>query len=97
MDKLEHLLVCLNEEGTEIAQSTDKALRFGLDDRYPKTKDTTCRQDIEREINDLLGVIELLQEEGVPFPRLFNREDIEAKKAKVLKYMSYARARGTLT
>lgn len=95
MNVSEHLLTCLAEEGGEIALAAHKALRFGIDDGYPGT-DRTNRCDIVQEVNDLLGVIELLSEHGITLDGLFDRSAIEAKKAKVRKYMDYAAERGCL-
>ena len=93
MNKIEHLLACLTDECAEITQAADKALRFGLDDQRPGGE-TDNRMDIEREINDLVGVIELLVENGVTIHQ--HRHYIDAKKEKVLKFMDYARNKGTL-
>ena len=93
MNTIEHLLVCLNEECAEIAQAADKALRFGLNDQRPGGT-TNNRMDIERECNDLIGVIELLIENGIMIHK--DRVAIEAKIEKVRKFMDYARSQGTL-
>jgi len=95
MNIVEHLLVCANEEGLEIGQAADKALRFGLEDMHPKTGTTTL-SSLVAEINDLLGVIELMQDHGVKLEGLFDRLAIEKKKAKVLIWMEYSRKAGTL-
>ncbi len=102
MNSAEHLLTCVNEESGEIAQialrlsqATCKALRFGLDDGYPGT-DRTNRMDLVREVNDLIGALEGLVEAGVELPGLFDRAAIEAKKAKISKWMEHAKARGAL-
>lgn len=94
MKKAEHLLVCLAEECAEIQQAVSKALRFGLDDGSPD-KTTTNAEDIQKELVDLLGVIALLGDEGI---MTFDttKVDVPEKKAKVRKYMDYARERGTL-
>jgi NTP pyrophosphatase (non-canonical NTP hydrolase) len=91
----EHLLTCLAEESGEIAQAAHKALRFGIDDGYPGTERTN-RRDIVQEVNDLIGVLELLCENGIRLDGLLDREAIEAKKTKVKKYMEYAVERGCL-
>lgn len=95
MNTIEHLLACLAEEGGEIAQAAGKAGRFGLQDTNPS--DGISNQDrLVQEINDALSVAELLQEEGVEMLGVGDRAAIEAKKAKVRRYMAYARDRGTL-
>ena len=45
MNKLEHLLVVVNEECAEIQQATSKALRFGLYNGHPN-KETMNEEDI---------------------------------------------------
>lgn len=94
MTRTEHLLVCLAEEAAEIQQAVAKALRFGLDDGYPRT-DRKNRNDIMREIADLIAVTEMLQEEKV-LASPFVRFRISAKKAKVKKWLKYAKQQGTI-
>lgn len=95
MNTEEYLLVCLAEESGEVARASHKALRFGLDDGFPGTSRTN-RQDIVQEANDLLGVIEVLIDNGIELPGLFDRVAIETKKAKVYRFMDYSVARGRL-
>lgn len=95
MNVTEHLLVCANEESCEIGQAADKALRFGLHYGYPET-DRTNITDFVREFNDLVGVLELMQENGIEMPNLFDRLAIDSKKSRVNKYMDVARRLGTL-
>ena len=95
MNKIEHLLTCLVEECTEIGQATTKAQRFGLDDVNPGTHNTN-RSDIVKEVNDLIGVLELLQECGVELPGLYDREAINAKKERLLIWMSRSEQLGLI-
>lgn len=102
MNTQEHLLTCVGEEaveivqiGTRISQATSKALRFGLDDGYPQT-DRTNRSDLVREVNDLIGALEALQDAGVELPGLFDRTAIEAKKARIAHWMEHAKNTGAL-
>ena len=95
MNRTEHLLVCVTEECAEITQAVDKALRFGLDDGSPE-RQTTNAEDIMAEYCDLIAVVMMLMEEGSL--KDFNMDRaIEAKRAKVNKYLEYSKARGTLT
>ena len=94
MNKREHLLTCLIEECAEIQKSACKALRFGENDHHPEVE-TLNIDELAYEIDDSLGVIELLREEGV-LPRDTNPERIVNKKLKVLKYMDYAKHVGAL-
>lgn len=98
-NKQRHLLVTLVEECGEIAQHTCKALRFGLDDRDPTIEySPTERDNISKEILDLLAVVEMLQVDHVlpVSSSVAERAAIEAKKIKVERYMDYARERGEL-
>ena len=94
MNEQEHLLTCLVEECTEISQDVCKMLRFGLDDVNPLTNESN-RDRLQKELADLEGVIQLL-EECTDIDFTIDRSDIFAKKDKVKRYMEYARERGTL-
>ena len=96
MNKIEHLLTCLTEECAEIIKEADKALRFGLDDVNPFQKEKgTNRERIHNEIQDLYGVIELLNEAGV-LPSVIEVDRVKKKREKVEKYMKFAKELGTL-
>ena len=93
MNTIEYVLTCLSEECAEVQQNISKALRFGLDDTWKDMPDNATKIAIE--YADLIAVAEMLEEMGVISAQ--NRtEMISAKKAKVLKYMEYARKRGCL-
>ncbi len=100
MNEREHLLTCLMEECAEIQKPICKALRFGENDQYPNPNfpgaTSANIHDISDEIDDLLGVVELLLEYGV-LKRPADPVRIMAKKKKVLKLMEYAREHGSLT
>jgi hypothetical protein len=94
MNRTEHLLICATEECAELQQAISKALRFGLDDGSPD-RQTTNAEDIMKEYTDLISVMMMLLEAGAV--KDFNMDRaIEAKREKVIKYMSYAKERGTL-
>lgn len=95
MNLLEHLLTCTAEEGGEVSQAAHKALRFGLDDINPKTQRTNL-QDIVSEFNDLIGALELLQEEGVNLQGLYDRQAIDSKKARIKHWLGHSKSVGTL-
>ena len=95
MNKVEHLYMCVAEECGEITQAAGKSGRFGYDD-YPPGGGLPNNEYLVREVNDLLGVLELLEEEGIPLPGVGDRAMIEEKKAKVKRFMEYARTRSTL-
>ncbi len=88
MNTTEHLLTTLTEECVEVAHRACKALRFGLAEIQPG-QDENNAQRIERELSDLVGVAEML---GL----CVSRGDIDKKKARVQKYMEYAKEVGTL-
>lgn len=92
MNRLEHLLTVLGEEGCEIAQAASKANRFGINEQ--RDLPTSNRDRIEMEFNDLLGVIEMLRTDGVVIE--VRRDLIDAKKEKVEKYLRYSAECGTL-
>jgi NTP pyrophosphatase (non-canonical NTP hydrolase) len=94
MNTIEHLLTCLGEEGAEIAHITSKAIRFGLHERWAKNPDESKPSNAERlidELNDLLGVADMLVERGEIPANWMNIPKQEAKKEKVRKYMRYAK------
>lgn len=95
MNIQEHLLTCLAEEAGEITHAVCKALRFGLEDVVPNSLGQTNIDHLALEINDLLGVVELLKEHGVVLdvPRV---DLILAKKKKVEFYLKYAEGAGTV-
>ena len=93
MTRLEHLLIKLIEECSEVIKATSKALEFGLDDGYPNT-DRTNLKDIKNELNDLFAIIEMLYSEGVDWK--IDSEAVKVKKAKVEYWMSHARKLGIL-
>lgn len=95
MNIIEYLLTSLSEECAEIIQDCAKSQRFGLDDVYPKKPELGTNFDrLQRELDDLEGIKEVLAEYGVNFKR--SRKRINEKKVKIKNYMEYARSRKTL-
>lgn len=86
------LLVLIIEECAEIIQRACKAIRFGLDERW-KEEDTTNREMLQGEINDLVGAIALAKKYGVLGPQSLHDETLAAEKkmAKVEKFSAYSR------
>ena len=97
MNNTEHLLVCLAEEGNEIAIDAAKALRFGLRDvNVKKPNGPTNIERIIVELNDLMAVVELLVGHGV-LPDNWESTRLKNEKKKRLEgFMHYARERGRL-
>lgn len=97
MNRTEHLLQSLSEEGVEVAKAVSKALKFGLQDGYPGMP-TTNAQDIVTEAQEFIAVLEILEDEGIveKLPD-HEKEDIKkAKKERLSTWMGYAREKGTL-
>jgi hypothetical protein len=91
-----YFLSCLGEEGVEVAHRVSKALRFGLDEAQPG-QNLNNRQRIVEETIDFLGALELLVERGILAADLPDAENrIAAKKAKILKYLGYAKGIGAV-
>lgn len=91
MTPIEHLLVCLMEECAEVTKDASKALRFGLNNKY---QDASPAERLAEELDDLIGVREMLTDRGVI--RGPSLEAIAAKKQKVIKYMTHDQDRQEL-
>lgn len=90
MNKIEYLLVTVMEECAEIQKECSKCLRFGLSDRESDHKtssvdELTNQERLNNELNDLMGVLNLLYKEGVV--DIADDELIQQKENKVLKWM----------
>lgn len=89
----EQFLLCkLAEECTEIAQDALKIQQFGFDSFHPETKMTNTEY-LTNELNDLFAIIEMLNEHGY-FNFQPDRDAIDAKKEKVLKYLQLSKQLG---
>ena len=97
MNKKEHFWTILQEECAEIIHIVSKIKRFGISDYNQNTGELNI-VTLQKEINDLYSTFELLTESDIPH-ELFtpDRELIESKKAKVRKYLTVSRDRGTLS
>lgn len=82
MTLVDYLLVCLMEECGELSQRAGKAIRFGVEEVQPGQPLTNARRLVD-EANDVLAILELLKERGMPLPGLGDVAAIEAKKARV--------------
>lgn len=94
MNKTEHLLTCLIEECSEVQKEATKALRFGLNDSW-KGKNTPV-ENLVLELYDILGVINMLEKEGIIPHIYFDSEKVEEKRRRILHYMEYAITTGAL-
>ena len=54
MNRAEHILTCVGEEGCEVGQRISKALRFGLFERQPEQPDDNGER-VRSEVYDLIG------------------------------------------
>ena len=93
MNRTEMLLVQLAEECAEVQQQCCKALRFGLQEIRPQDPETNS-ESITRELEDLEGIVHMLQE--IKAVGYFKQENIDAKVEKVEKYLNYSICVGTL-
>lgn len=85
MNQLQYLLGKLAEEAAEVAQASLKGAQFGLGRVIPG-QNITNAEKCYREIDDLIGVLELLRERH-NFGYTPNEARIAAKKVKVMSYM----------
>jgi hypothetical protein len=88
MNIQEYLLCCLGEEASEITKECSKAMRFGIDDDY---KDYgTPRSNLCDELNQLLGVVSILEARGILPPDWRSEAAQRAKVFKVSQFMDYS-------
>jgi hypothetical protein len=93
MNRNEHLLTCLAEECSEVAQRVSKALRFGLKEIQPGQGGNNADR-IADELGDLLAVAGILVDEGlIPDPVVEQHE----KLAKIERFMAISREQGVLS
>lgn len=96
MNRVEHILTIVGEECAEVAQRASKAARFGLSE-IQAGQDLDNRERILYEFADLCGALELLND-GCLIEEVVSglRSQIDAKKAKVEKYLDYSLQVGSL-
>ena len=91
MNRTEYLLTQAASEAVEFAHRITKALHFGLQEVEPGQPHTNATRAVG-EFIDLVAVMDMLSKDGAlekPEPGEANAA-IEAKRAKVEKYLSYA-------
>lgn len=96
MNRTEHLLTCLAEECDEVGQRVAKALRFGLREVQPGQPLTNGDRILE-ELRDLFAVAEILAGEGVIGWCMPDRLEVNAKLAKIERFMAISRREGVLS
>ncbi len=62
--RIQEILDILQEECAEVIQNVSKCRRFGLENEYLKGSGTQ-REQLAKEIGDIMAMIELLKEHGV--------------------------------
>lgn len=93
MSVQEYFFTCLGEECSEVAQEVAKVMRFGLDDWYPEGG-ASNKQRLINEVIDVMATIETLVDRNmIDFPDDLETR-IQAKKAKLERYLGYSRERG---
>lgn len=97
MNREQHLVGILGEEGSEVTQMTSKINRFGMHEVFPdpinNADGLTNAERTHKELDDLQAMVEMLNDEcGLGY--VPNRERIEAKKIKVNKYYEYSKQLG---
>jgi NTP pyrophosphatase (non-canonical NTP hydrolase) len=96
MNRSEPLLACLAEECCEVGQRVSKAVRFGLAE-VQRDQPLNNAERVVEELRDLFAVTAILIEEGIIPPFEFAwRPDVEAKRAKIERYMAISRETGAL-
>lgn len=95
MNRTEHLLVCLAEECSEVGQRVSKALRFGLDE-IQRDQPFNNSERIVEELGDLYSVVSILIADGILPPFSIPQKTVDAKRAKIERYMEISRATGAL-
>jgi hypothetical protein len=109
MNRKEHLLTILAEEGGEVAKEISKSLRFGLEDQLtmdptgPRgSEGPTNREKVTQEFVDMLGAYQLAVRDGLlPDIGLTNLpqtilDQMETKARKIEAFLIYSQRVGTL-
>jgi NTP pyrophosphatase (non-canonical NTP hydrolase) len=94
MNRLQYLLIKLAEEASEVSQIALKTSQFGLEEKHPEM-DETNKERIHKELNDLLGIVKML---NLQFEFSFTPSEVEInqKMAKVNHYYRYSKECGAI-
>ena len=95
MTRIDLLLVQLSEECAEVAVEVSKALRFGPSE-VQKWQPLSNAERVARELSDLFAIVVMLQGDGVLPRNLADMDVLEAKKAKVERWMEFSKECGRL-
>lgn len=93
MTRKQLILIKIAEECTELAKDALKAAQFGMDDCKPG-EPITNRERMIGESHDLFGVLTMLEDEDGYSYTTPSEADIEAKMAKVERFICYSQDRG---
>lgn len=91
-NRIAHLIACAGEEAGEVAQVAGKIQRFGLFDSHPKVGNIPNIVLLNKEVNELIGVMLMLQAEGLPIK--FCAKTVLEKVDRVMHFMEYAENAG---
>lgn len=92
---VQYLLNRTTEECCEAGQAFSKLFTFGVNHRHPVTKEPAIMKAAQ-EINDILGVVDMLRDFGVDVFGIGKPEAIEAKKLKMFRNMQESIDAGTV-
>ena len=93
MNLLQHLLVKLSEECSEVIKEAMKMVLFGPGDHNPDDPNKIPNLErIYKELDDLQATIQMLNDTGFGYEP--NERNILDKKVKVIKYLEYSITRG---
>lgn len=93
MNLKQYLLVCFMEECIEVAHATSKLIRFTEHDS-PVIGGITNSQNLVKEFNDLLALVDLLKEHGVILIR--DESLIKLKRQRLEDYAHYSKLLGVI-
>lgn len=95
MNRVDHILWNITEECDEVSQRVSKSARFGLNEVQPGQNYDNAER-IMHEFADLLGAMELLEDEGlIKYPSDF-RALIDRKKSRFEKFLKISFQQGRL-
>jgi len=94
MKRIQYLLIKLAEEASEVSQIALKTSQFGMEETCPGLLENN-KQRIHSELNDLFGIIEMLNDE---FNFEFKIDSVKSnlKRVKVNKYYEYSKEQGMI-
>jgi NTP pyrophosphatase (non-canonical NTP hydrolase) len=78
-EKVKETLVILQEECAEVTQAVSKIIRFGFEELTPLKDTETNKIRLEKEIGDLLTMVDILVEQGVLSDSIINKAKIEKR------------------